>query len=363
MTSMQFSLQTLLLCFVVVAAAVGLCDAWGILVAAVVLGVAGYLRIAKDRSKAWWNLFVVILVLSCGGLFLSSITPIGSREASRSSCCRNNQFQIALALLNYETDHGHLPPAYIADASGKPMHSWRLLILPYLDRKDLYDAYDFNEPWDGPRNRRLASTVLSIFTCPSHRNAKNPSLTNYLAVVGPGTAWPGEKTTTTAEISAADGCSSTLMLVELPDSDINWMEPRDLSFDELCNKMTPEKRRMLFDAHSHRSVVTFADGRSAVFSNRFLEKNVAAMLTKDGGERIDLENDPGSDADPDSIVAPEWRISISLLVLAGTTLLIIYRPLPGNENRPRESKLDEIRAHNAGAASASTDNDVGPPPI
>ena len=35
------------------------------------------------------------------------------------------------------------------------MHSWRVLLLPYLDRSDLYKAYDFTEPWDGPNNRKL----------------------------------------------------------------------------------------------------------------------------------------------------------------------------------------------------------------
>ena len=55
----------------------------------------------------------------------------------------------------YEDEHGCFPPAYVADASGRPMHSWRVLILPYLDQQQLYDQYDFSEPWNGPNNQQL----------------------------------------------------------------------------------------------------------------------------------------------------------------------------------------------------------------
>ena len=183
---------------------------------------------------------------------------------------------------------------------------------------------------------------MKIFTCPSHINSNTPNCTNYVAVVGPKTAWPGEKTSSTKEISAGDGCGETILLMELPNSDINWLEPRDLSYEELCDKMTPEKRADLFNAHNGRSVVAFVDGHQSTFSDRFLEKNIKAMLTKDGGEKIDFDDDPGPGFHPDSIVAPVWRISISLVVLIGTALLIIYRPLPGSDDK-REKQEEEIR--------------------
>lgn len=348
MNPIQFSLQTLLLCFVVVAAAVGLCGPGGLLLAAIVLGVAGYVRTAKHRGKAWLKACLALLFLLCSGSLLT-VPPSGpARQAARKSCCMNNERQIALAFMAYEQDHGHLPPAYIADANGKPMHSWRVLILPYLDRKDIYDAYDFNEPWNGPHNRRFASVAMSEFTCPSQRNAKSQFCTNYVAVVGPGTAWPGDKTTTTAEISRADGCLNTLSLVELPNSDINWMEPRDFSFDELCAKITSEKRKKLFDAHDHRSVVSFVDGNQRSYSDRFLEKNIAGMATTNGGEEIDLESDPGPDAEPEPFIAPHWRIMISLVILFGTALLIIYRPLPKADERKEEPE-EEIRFEDTSA--------------
>ena len=76
-----------------------------------------------------------------------------------------NLKEIQLALLNYESAKGSLPPAYIADATAKPMHSWRVLILPYLGEMALYNKYNFNEPWNGPNNSKLAAQVPDVFRC------------------------------------------------------------------------------------------------------------------------------------------------------------------------------------------------------
>ena len=82
-----------------------------------------------------------------GGVMLAVVT-VGyhlaiafrdAREAARRSQCKGNLKQIGLALLNYHDTFGCFPPAYIADADGKPMHSWRVLILPYIDNAQLYN--------------------------------------------------------------------------------------------------------------------------------------------------------------------------------------------------------------------------------
>ena len=45
--------------------------------------------------------------------------------------------QIGVALHNYHDAHGCFPPAYIADANGRPMHSWRILLLAFLSESAL----------------------------------------------------------------------------------------------------------------------------------------------------------------------------------------------------------------------------------
>ena len=53
---------------------------------------------------------------------------------------------------NFHAITNHFPPAVIFGPDGKPWHSWRVLILPYLEENELYNAYDFSQPWDSPRN-------------------------------------------------------------------------------------------------------------------------------------------------------------------------------------------------------------------
>jgi hypothetical protein len=104
----------------------------------------------------------------------SSMSP-----SSRRSACRSNLKNIALALHNYHEDHGSYPPAYIADENGRPMHSWRILLLPYIERGDLYKQYRFDEPWDGPNNRKLASQMPGLYRCAGHDYGEGEFHTTY----------------------------------------------------------------------------------------------------------------------------------------------------------------------------------------
>src|SRR5690606_28292508 len=87
-------------------------------------------------------------LLSSGGLIGFCWPPVSTKcSLSVRGQCQNNLRQVVLALHGYHVDHGCFPPAYVADAAGRPMHSWRVLVLPYLEEQDLYAAYNFAEPW------------------------------------------------------------------------------------------------------------------------------------------------------------------------------------------------------------------------
>src|SRR5262245_23505539 len=67
----------------------------------------------------------------------------------------NNLKQIGLALHAFHDVHQHLPPAFVTGPDNRPWHSWRVLLLPFIDQAALYTRYKFDEPWDGPGNRTL----------------------------------------------------------------------------------------------------------------------------------------------------------------------------------------------------------------
>ena len=101
--------------------------------------------------------------------------------------------------------------------------------MPSIDESELYDKYDFSEPWNGPNNSKLANQMPAAFACPSQQVVDigtTTSTTSYLALVGPNAAFkPG----TSHKLSDfSDGTDRTIIVVEVAGSDVHWMEPRDI---------------------------------------------------------------------------------------------------------------------------------------
>ena len=115
------------------------------------------------------------------------------------------------------------------------MHSWRVLILPYLGDNTLFKRYNLNEPWDGPNNKKLLDSMPGFFACPCDSDARSDNCTDYVAVVGSDAAWPGARPIGRGE-PLAKALSNTIRLVEASHSHIPWMEPRDLDLDALARK-------------------------------------------------------------------------------------------------------------------------------
>jgi prepilin-type processing-associated H-X9-DG protein len=227
-------------------------------------------------------LAIVAMLVMLAGLMLPS--P-GSRPPGPRAQCNNKFKMIVLALQSYRDAYGQFPPACIADESGRPMHSWRVLILPFLEHKPLYDAYRFDEPWDGPNNSKLASVMLKIYCCPAdHYGGSATCETSYVAVVGPSTAWPGTMSTRLGDIK--DGAGNTILLVEVHNSGIPWMEPRDLGFQQLPLAINPPSGKGISSGHKSGANVGLADGSVIFLPNDTPPETVRAMLTIAGGETV-----------------------------------------------------------------------------
>jgi len=220
-------------------------------------------------------------------LFIAWIPGGHPPEASHRNQCRNNLKQIGLALHNYHDMYGSFPPAFVTSDDGRPMHSWRVLILPFLDRKHLYEQYRFDEPWDGPSNQKLAGKIGDVFRCPSDKagaSASRASFTNFVAVAGPQTAWPGVTPTRIKDF--ADGASNSILVVEVADSGIHWMEPRDLHVLQMSRTVSSRDGQGISSAHAHGAHVLLADGAVRFVSEELPVETIRALLTINGGEPV-----------------------------------------------------------------------------
>ena len=240
----------------------------------------------KSKSSSILVVLLVVgaLVVCCGGLTLPAlILPAvqQAREAARRSQCKNNLKQIGLALHNYHDVFGAFPPAYVADASGKPMHSWRVLILPFIEQADLHKEYDFSEPWDGPKNSRLLARMPPVYACPSHPGPPGDTNTAYAAVFGEHCVFRGSEPVKITDI--IDGASKTLMVVEAAAAGIPWMKPDDV---DVAKHPALGDRDGFSSDHTGGVHGVMGDGSVHYLSNSINAQTLKALFTRDGGETV-----------------------------------------------------------------------------
>jgi hypothetical protein len=281
---MAFRLSTIFWAIALTAAAMATFDFAGIMLAGLVL--AFWYWIFGGRQGLAGAVALVFLMFILSSVTAVLIPAVQSRPSSHTSQCRNNLKQLALGLHMYWDQYKVLPPPYVADTSGKPMHSWRVLLLPFIDRPDLFAQYNLREPWNGPNNSKLAASMPDVFRCPSQ--AGGPAVeTHYFVVVDQKTAWPPGGGCTMLGIT--DGTSRTLMLIEVPDKSINWMEPLDLTLDEAVKELTSKARTRhadtdtsLFTSRGPVRNVAFCDGRVTLLPQILDAEHATALLTVAG---------------------------------------------------------------------------------
>jgi hypothetical protein len=149
-----------------------------------------------------------------------------AQDAARRAMRLNNLKQIALAMLMNENMNNCFP-SNICDKQGKPLLSWRVAILPYLEEKALYDQFRLDEPWDSPNNKKLLDRMPAIY---QGQRAEKDGKTTVMVFAGKNT--PFEEGKKTAVRDLINGATNTIMAVEAgPDKAVPWTKPEDLPFD------------------------------------------------------------------------------------------------------------------------------------
>ena len=235
----------------------------------------------KVRARKWVEVATLVTILfTLAALLMPAVTYSHSRPRLRFECA-NHLKQIGIALHTYHDVYGSFPPAFVADENGKPMHSWRVLLLPFLEQELIYRQYDFSEPWDGPNNIRLAPMLRDLYECPSDTNSGLPSQASYVVVMGSGTMWPYEKAVKLAEITDAHG--DTIAVVEVHNSGIQITEPRDLDIASLPLVINPKSGQGISSGHSGGAQMVCADGSLRFLSNTTDKETLIKLLILDNG--------------------------------------------------------------------------------
>jgi hypothetical protein len=165
-----------------------------------------------------------------------SISPQILEEPLRLAQLRSERIhnlkQIGFALHNYYETHGQFPPSRDVneprvgfDKEGRPLLSWRVHLLPYIDQAPLFDEFHLNEPWDSKHNKALLSKMPDRF-----KSTDDPTETTFLAVVGKGTAYEGSAGLEMNDFD--DGLFNMAYVVDAGKGrGVPWTKPEDLPFD------------------------------------------------------------------------------------------------------------------------------------
>lgn len=305
----RFSVRALLWAMALLATAMGNFGAdVGLAIVAILVAVyfAAISLDTKESNPLTKRCLLIVAIGSVlGVLFLQAMTSI--RTPSIRTLSMNNLKQLVLSCMNYEAAGLYLPSPYSKDELGRPLHSWRTLIQPYLESEDFYKQLSIDKPWDDPENMELFqcdddhSFLHDIMKSPRYpaRYAEDGTA-HYLAVVDESTIWSPHEKTSTKDIT--DGAENTIALIEVASSDIRWYEPRDLTLDEAIDLLVGEgpacswvvpgyfvSVRMEGDGLRNRCVA-FADGLATVLPPLSDREQARALLTKAGGEAMIRED-------------------------------------------------------------------------
>jgi type II secretory pathway pseudopilin PulG len=227
-----------------------------------------------------FSLLEILVVVSIIAVLIGLILPAtrSSKPSLYRTQCLNNLRNISLAVILYADTHKSFPPAYTVDANGNRLHSWRTLILPYLDQQALYESIDLSKPWNDPANAKAYGTELDVFSCPAAK--LSGGLTTYLGNAAIDGCFTGDRPRPISEIT--DSPDQTVLVAEVaPAQAVHWMAPQDADESILLNCGSGNKP-------AHIAVVNagFVDGTVHALSANLDSHVRRSLLTASGNDAI-----------------------------------------------------------------------------
>lgn len=198
-----------------------------------------------------------------------------SPEKAMEAKSKNNMKRIGLAMHNFHDTFGKFPAAATLK-NDKPLLSWRVQILPFIDQP-LFEKFKQDEPWDSPHNKALISQMPEFLKAPGSKAGEGK--TNYLTVRGDGTIFPASKAISLREIK--DGATNTVMVVEVADeAAVTWTAPDDFPLDE------KDPMKNLVGLRRDGFLAGMADGSVRFISSKVTAETVLMLFLRNDGKAI-----------------------------------------------------------------------------
>jgi hypothetical protein len=236
--------------------------------------VQAVLRATKAKSKgATVEVDVALRIDPKASAAAAMETLAKLREAAKRVQISNDLKQLALAWQAYSDANGMLPTA-VYDKDGKPLLSWRVQLLPYIEGDALYKEFHLDEPWDSEHNKKLLEKMPAVFA-PKDTEAYKKHETYFQGFVGKGTVF--EKSGLRLPADVPDGTFYTLLFAEAK-KPVPWTKPEDISFD--AGKLLPKVGGLSKDGFW----AAMCDGRVEFMPLTVKEEVLRAWITRNSGE-------------------------------------------------------------------------------
>jgi hypothetical protein len=217
------------------------------------------------------------------GLLIPAVQKV--REAAQRINSANNLKQIGIAMHNYHDTNGTFPPAAITSEDGKPLLSWRVAILPYLEQQALYKEFHLDEPWDSPHNMKLLERMPKVYFNPRRGLTSELGSTYYQVFVSK--REPGERSVfqeggpsaSLTAITNTDGTAYTWLAIEA-DEATPWTKPGDIPYSP--KRPLPRLGRLYPGGY----MALFADGSVRTMRPNLPERVIRALITFNDGVEL-----------------------------------------------------------------------------
>ncbi len=145
----------------------------------------------KSAPRHGFTLIELLVVIAIIGILVGLLLPAvqAAREASRRTQCVNNLKQQGIAIHEFHDSQHKLPSSVRPFAASTVRAGAFVLLLPHIERQDLWDLYDVNVTWSDVKNINVTNKRIPTYECPS--SPKHGGLLDHKPEDGTGSPWPG----------------------------------------------------------------------------------------------------------------------------------------------------------------------------